>query len=74
LKVDIKINHYSIKIFIDGFIHVFMWRNEFIGFQSWCDGNGKYSIEFYTKTNTFLTEQDTKDKWLTMLEELNKSF
>ena len=51
-----------------------MWRKEFIGFQSWSDGNGKYSIEFYTKTNTFLTEQDTKEKWLTTLEELNKSF
>jgi len=74
MKVVIKINHYTIKILIDDLIHVFMWREEFVGFQSWSDGNGKYAIEFYTKTNSFKTEQDTKEKWVAMLKELNDNF
>lgn len=69
--VELKINHYSIKLLIDGYIHLFVWRNQFIGFQSWSDGNGAYSIEFYTKSNSIKLEQDTKEKWLSILTELN---
>lgn len=71
MKVELKINHYTIKLFIDGYIHFFIWRKEFIAFQSWSDGNGKYAIEFHSKTTSIKLEQDTKEKWLAILEELN---
>ncbi|HRP30467.1 MAG TPA: hypothetical protein PKV73_01180 [Agriterribacter sp.] len=71
MNVELKINFYTIKLFIDGYIHLFIWRKDFVGFQSWSDGNDKCTIEFYTKTNKITLEQDTKEKWLTILKELN---
>ena len=71
MNVELKIDHYTIKLFIDGYIHVFIRREQFVGFSSWSDGNNKYAIEYYTITNSILTEQDTKDKWLSILNELN---
>ena len=71
MNVELKIDHYTIKLFIDGYIHVFIRREQFVGFSSWSDGNNKYAIEYYTITNSILTEQDSKDKWLSILNELN---
>jgi hypothetical protein len=71
MNVELKIDHYTIKLLIDGYIHVFIRREQFVGFSSWSDGNNKYAIEYYTITNSILTEQDTKDKWLSILNELN---
>jgi hypothetical protein len=72
MKVELLIDHYTIKLMIDELIHVYLLRDEFVGFQSWADKKDQYSIEFYTKTNSILTEQDNKDKWLAILRELNK--
>ena len=71
MNVELKIDHYTIKLFIDGYIHVFIRREQFVGFSSWSDGNNKYAIEYYTITNSILTEQDSKEKWLSILNELN---
>lgn len=71
MKVELKIDHYAFKLYIDGYIHVFIRRDEFVGFQSWADRDKKYSIEFYTTSNSILTEQDDKQKWLDILTELN---
>ncbi len=72
MKVELKINHYSIKLYIDGFVHVHIWREEFIGYTSWSDGNGMYNIEFITKTNSILSQMDTKDKWIEILKVLDE--
>ena len=71
MNVELKINHYTIKLLIDGYIHVFIRREQFIGFSSWDDGNNKFAIEYYTTSNSILTEQDSKEKWLQILTELN---
>jgi hypothetical protein len=72
MNVELKINHYTIKLFIDNFVHVHIERKEFVGYSSWSDGNGAYSIEFITKTNSFIIEQDTKEKWMQILTVLNE--
>lgn len=72
MKIELRINHYSIKLYIDGFIHVFIWRKDFVGIHSWSDGNGMYNIEFYTTTNCILSQMDTKEKWLDILKELDE--
>ncbi len=56
----------------DGFVWFHCWRNEFVGYHSWSNGNGHYSIEIVTKTNSFITEQDTKEKWLEILKVLDE--
>lgn len=71
MKVELLIDHYTIRLMINDLPHVYIQRDEFIGFQSWADKKDQYSIEFYTKTNSILTQQDNKDKWLLILSELN---
>lgn len=71
MNVEIKKDYYKIKIFFNGVIHLCLDKKEFIGYQSWTDGF-YFSIEYYTKTQTILTEQDTRDKWIEILKELDK--
>lgn len=73
MNLEIKIDHYDFKILIDGLIHVHILRKEYVGFQSWMDKNGKYVIEFNTKTTSIKTEQDSKEKWLQILTALNEA-
>lgn len=72
MNCEIKINHYTIKILWNGLVWMHLQRAEFVGYHSWSDGNGAYSIEFITKTNSFVIEQDTKDKWIEILKALNQ--
>lgn len=72
MNIEIKINHYTIKILWDGLVWLHLQRAEFVGYHSWSDGNGAYSIEFITKTNSFIIEQDTKEKWIEILKALNQ--
>ena len=71
MKVELQINHYDFRLMIDGLPHVYILREQFVGYQSWSDGENMYVIEFYTKTNSIRTEQDKKEKWVAMLTELN---
>lgn len=71
MKAEIKINHYTIKLYWDDIVWVHIQRAEFIAYHSWSDGNGSYSIEFITKTNIFVIEMDTKEKWIEILKELD---
>lgn len=72
MKVEVKIDYMDIKVLIDNILFLCIDRGEYIGLQSWSNGNGHYCIEFYTKTNNILTEYDNKEKWLQMLEALNE--
>lgn len=71
MKVELLINHYDIRILIEGLPHVYISRNEFVGFTSWNDDDSMYVIEYVTKYNKIRTEYDTKEKWLAVLTELN---
>ena len=73
MSVSVEIGHYYFKIIIDGFCHVCIDRKEFIGFHAWYDCETMCVIEYYTKTNTIRTEQDSVDKWKKILTALNKN-
>lgn len=62
-----------IKLYIDGLLHLNLKQSEFIGFQSWIQGDKskKYCIEFYMKTNEILTQYDEIDKWTAVLKVLD---
>lgn len=72
MKVEIKDDFYYIRILIEDIPHIVIVKSEFVGFNSWNDDDFSYSIEFITKTNSFVVEYDSKDKWLMVLQELNK--
>lgn len=71
MDVQIKINHYDLRIMINGLPCVYILRKEFCGFQSWNDDESMFVIEFYTKKNKIRTEWDTREKWETVLKALN---
>lgn len=72
MKVEIQTGHYYFKVLIDDLPHVVIDRKKFVGFQGWVDDDGMFVIEYYTTKNKIRTEQDTKDKWVQILSELNK--
>lgn len=71
MKLEIEINHYDIRVMIEGLPCVYILRKEFVGFQSWNDDESMFVVEFYTKTNKITTEWDTREKWEQVLKELN---
>lgn len=72
MKLEVQINHYDIRVMLDGLPHVYILRKEFVGFQSWADDESMFVIEYYTTKNKIRTELDTKDKWIKLLKALNE--
>lgn len=72
MKIEIKTDFYTIKIYFDGLIHLVIKRDELISIHSWLCGGNKYCIEFITKTNKVIIEQDSYEKWETILKLLDK--
>ena len=72
MKIEVQLNHYDIKVMINGLPHIVIDRKEYVGFQSYTDDDQMCVIEFYTKTNKIKAEYDNRRKWLQILKELNK--
>lgn len=69
--IELTISNNKIKLLISGLPHVCIKADEWVGFQSWIGENGRYYIEFYTKTQDFFTEYDDIKKWKQILKLLN---
>jgi len=72
MNIELKINHYSIKLYYEGLVWFYARRCEFVGYSSWSDGNNHCSIEIILKTNSFVIEMDTKEKWIEVLKVLDE--
>lgn len=72
MKVEIQLNHYDLRIFIDDYPCVYIPRKKFNGFQAWNDDETMFVIEFYSEKTKIKTEWDTKEKWLQVLKSLNE--
>jgi len=73
MKISVELNHYDLRVLIDGLPHLYILREEFIGYQSWSDDDAMNVIEYYTKTNKIRTEFDTKEKWKQVLVALSET-
>lgn len=71
-KIDIIIEFDTIKIYIKTILFLAIRRDEYVGLQSWIEGEMKWKIEFYLKTTSIITEFNSKEKWKAMLTELDK--
>jgi hypothetical protein len=69
-EVNVETTYETIRIYVNELIHVLIKRDEFVGIQSWGDGGGKWCIAFYTKTGIITTEQDSREKWESILRAL----
>ncbi len=59
----------SIKIYLEGLLHLSLKQSELVGFQSWkpTEADGMYCIEFYMKGNTILCEYVNEKLWCNVL-------
>lgn len=65
----IVINEYF-SLYINGVLHLKFKYKDLKGIQSYeC---GVYTIEYYLRGKTIVTEYSSKDKWLKILKQLDK--
>lgn len=72
MKIEIQLNHYDLRVLIDELLHIYILRDEFIGFQTWADDESMFVIEYYTKTNKITTQWNNKEKWEQLVKSLNE--
>ena len=61
MTVEVQINHYDIRVLIDGLPQVYILRSELVGFSSWADDNAMAVIEYHTKSGVIRTEFDDSE-------------
>lgn len=61
----------SIKIYINNILHLFI-ADRITALSTWNHENCLYKVEIKTKYNTTLLEYDSQDKWVSIINELNK--
>ncbi len=63
-----------LKVYINKVLHFSIKREDIIGFQSWVEGEDtqRFIIEFYTRYQTILVGYDDKDKWIKILNLIDK--
>ena len=71
-NVRVELTFYALKIYIDDALHLFIRRNELIGFQAWRDDKNSYKIEYLLRDGEFLTEYDSSEKFLMILKLLDE--
>lgn len=66
----VELTFYAIRIFCNDLLHLHIRRNEFMGLQSWKDGD-KYSIEYTLRDGkSILSEYALKESWESILRSL----
>lgn len=70
MEISVSIEFYYIKVYINKLLHICILNNQFVGFNSYEKNSGSYVIVFITKTNKFKVEYDQRDKWVSVLKEL----
>jgi len=63
-----------LKVYFNESLHLTLKLDDLIGIQSWIEGdiNKKYFIEYYLKDNSIQCEYNVIEKWLTILDLLDK--
>lgn len=73
-EIKVEVTYYTVGIYINDLLHVRFNRKNYIGLQSWIDGDSqkKYSIEFHFTGHSFYTDYDNKEIWSEILKELDE--
>ena len=73
MKVKCKSDSEDIRIYIDGVLHIRIPRDKNIKIQSWIEGHSKlYFIQIWCAEHQGVYEYDNKDKWVEVLNLLDK--
>ena len=76
IKITVQTNFTSVKIYFNDILHLCFDRSKLVGLQSWVEGKDvyRYRIEYTFDDNVILTEYDDKEKFNTILKEMDKLF
>ena len=73
MQVTSKISHASVRIYINGVLHLHIVRETFLGLSAWLyEREGMYYIEIVLRDGTIATDYDRRDLWTSVLTELEK--
>lgn len=74
--ITIKKDFRSLRIYINGLLHLDILMESYLGLQSWLEGTNNYIyfIEFYLKgEDAIICEYDDKDIWKEILTLIDKN-
>jgi hypothetical protein len=73
--VKTELSQRSVKIYVNGIVHLNLKRSYILGYQSWIEGAKEpwvYNIEFSLRRHqTVLLQYDMREKWGLVLRELD---
>lgn len=65
--------HDSIRVHVDGMLHLHFYKAELLGIQSWKSGDLNWCVEYTLKDGvTILTEYDSVAKVKSILQQMEK--
>ena len=68
--IKVTTNFYSLKITIDGFVHLKLKMKDIYGYQSWSDRKDNCSIQYYCKYGNVTCEYQDREVWKEILKQL----
>jgi hypothetical protein len=71
MKITSISNTDDIRIFINNSLHIYILKENLLAINSFNNAENDYAIKIHFKTNTILLQYDNKDKWISVLGELN---
>ncbi len=71
-QIAVKIKGDTFKLYINDLLHIFFDLKDLKGIQSWKEGKNWFKIEFTLKDCTILTAYDDMNRWIKILEEIDK--
>lgn len=73
MQITGEIDHYTIRIYVDNVLHLYIWKEQLLGFQSWIDTKRRHVIEYYLKDGKILSEYDDRETWVQVLKILEEN-
>jgi len=68
--IKVTTNFYSLKVTIDGFVHLKVKMKDIYGYQSWSDRKDNCSIQYYCRYGNITCEYQDKEVWKEILKQL----
>jgi hypothetical protein len=73
VKVTSRCSSASVKVYVNGVLHLHFLRAKFLGLQAWqYESEGMYYVEVVLAEGSLLCDYDRRDLWLAVLDELEK--
>jgi hypothetical protein len=73
VKVTSKCSSVSVKVFVNGILHLHFRRDKFLGLQAWqYESEQMFYVEVLLAGGSLLCDYDRRDLWVSVLKELEK--